>query len=358
MKDQQHIVVVGGGLAGTFMALRLVIAGHQVSLFDRREAHTASMVAAGMYNVITGRFGAKSWLADRLLQEIDDFFGQEGIAHLKQYVHPSLIYRPFKTYEEYNKWTSRSVDPDFAHLVTFFEDPIHEDIIENPFGGIKILPCGWVDTVGFIQAAHQWLDEQEGVNIFPWELGYEQIELEKRKIERDGMLVSFDQIVFAQGPKLGDNPFFPEIKIIPNKGEILRIQLEGAELPFTLSKKIYMISQGNHQYIVGSTYQNSFEHPFPTEEGRQEIESFIRKAIRIPYKVLEQKAGIRPTTPNRRPVVGTHPLHSFVHAIGGFGTKGILLGPYCSRLLVQKMFAGVDEIPEEAKLERFSPPKS
>lgn len=353
MKGKQHIAILGGGLAGTFLALRLCQRGHQVTMLDDRHPQSASRAAAGLYNVITGRFGAKSWMADVLLPEIKSFFEEAERKPLAQFVHPDIIYRPFKTIEEYNKWTARSADPAYAHLVDFLEKPIYDDLIENPFGGIKILPCGWVETAAFIDAAHQFMEAKYAFHFVPQKIAYKQIDLGQRKIIRDGMSIRFDQMVFAEGHGLAENPFFPALKIIPNKGEVLLVEAEGWKLPFTLSKKIYMANREKNLYVVGSTYKNKFEHRNPTEEGREEIEFFLKKAIKQAYKVVDHWAGIRPTTSNRRPVMGTHPDYSWVHVLGGFGTKGILLGPYFSKLLVEKIEGGSPDVPDEASLERF-----
>ena len=64
----QQIAIIGGGLAGSFLALRLCLKGHSVYLFDEAISNSASRVAAGLFNVITGRYGAKSWEADFIIE--------------------------------------------------------------------------------------------------------------------------------------------------------------------------------------------------------------------------------------------------------------------------------------------------
>ncbi|MCI4670917.1 MAG: FAD-binding oxidoreductase [Bacteroidia bacterium] len=353
MKDRKHIAILGGGLAGTFLALNLCRRGHQVTMMDDRNPNSASRAAAGLYNVITGRFGAKSWMAETLLKEINSFFFHDEWPDLNKYIHPEVIYRPFKTIEEYNKWTVRSADPEYAHLVEFSEKPIYPNLIENPFGGIKILPCGWVETRAFVDAAHEFMESKYPFHFIPYRIAYDQIDLANKTISRDATFIRFDHIVFAQGHFLTENPFFPKIKVIPNKGEILLIETDGWKLPFTLSKKIYMVHRTKNRYVVGSNYQNRFEHPNPSPEGREEIEFHLQKAIRQAYKVVDHWAGIRPTTPNRRPIIGTHAKYQHAHVLGGFGTKGILLGPYFSGLLADRIEGSSPDIPEEAKLDRF-----
>lgn len=350
---QQHIVIVGGGLAGSFLAMRLCRRGHRVSLFDDKKPGGASMAAAGLYNVITGRYGAKTWEAEKLLEEIKALFSQREWDKLRSYVQPSLIYRPFKTEEERQKWVERREDPAFRNLVSFQDAPWKEHTIINPFGGIRILPCGWVNIPGLIKAIPPLLESRFSFRYFPSHLSYNQIDLKKREVALDGLKIGFDHIVFAEGYRLKENPFFSFLKIVPNKGEILALKALDWQLPFVVSKKVYLIPWGQDHYVLGSNYQRYFDHPHPTKEGREEIESYLQKAIKGRYEVIDHWAGIRPTTPNHKAIVGTHPEREKVHVLGGFGTKGILQGPYFSRLLAEIIEGREVEIPKEAGIERF-----
>ncbi|MCB0856012.1 MAG: FAD-binding protein, partial [Bacteroidetes bacterium] len=79
--------IIGGGLAGCLMAARLAMRGQEVVLIDHPQPNSPSKVAAGLFNVITGRFGAKSWLADTLLEELNQFLQIPAFLSLQPYVH-------------------------------------------------------------------------------------------------------------------------------------------------------------------------------------------------------------------------------------------------------------------------------
>ncbi|MEO0468324.1 MAG: FAD-binding oxidoreductase [Bacteroidota bacterium] len=348
------IAIVGGGLAGSFLAARLSSYGHAVALFDDPQPNSASRIAAGMFNVITGRFGAKSWEADRLLEELRSFFFDDPLFFsLQPFLHYAQIYRPFKTVEEYNKWLSRAHEPAFAHLVEREEEPLFPGQIENPWGGIRIIPCGWAETDRILDGILDILRTQPDFSYFQQRVTAGQIDLDRKIIATRTGELEFEQIVFCEGPQAKDNPFFSHLPIIPNKGEILLIEAPELELPFLLSKKVYLIPQGQDRFIVGSTYQNQFEHAEPTEAGKAEICSYLDKALKVPYTVIDHKAGIRPTTSDRRPIVARHPEHDFMHFLGGFGTKGMLAGPYCARLLADYLDTGNWTVPPEVDGARF-----
>ena len=351
--SMQHFVIIGGGLAGTLMAVRLIQAGQAVTLFDERRESSASSVAAGLFNIITGRFGAKSWQGEMLLAELKAFLNQPTFGDLSKHVHEEIIYRPFRDAEAYNKWIGRTADPAFSHLIHFEEKPLLPKKLHNELGGIRILPCGWIHIPGLIDQLQHWLKQQPNFQLHRVSLDYSQIDIEQKIVHFDGKLIKFDHLICCEGAMIKQNPWFSYLPVIPNKGEVLLIEVPDLELPFVLSKKVYVIPASEGEYVVGSTYFNKFDHVNPSEKGKIEISTHLKKAIRLPWKVIDHRAGVRPTTPNRRPIIGTHPTYPYLHTCTGFGTKGLLLGPYCSRLLTAKILNENPNIPQEISVERF-----
>ena len=351
--SSNRYAIIGGGLAGSFMAARLALAGQEIILFDHPQPNSASNVAAGLFNVITGRFGAKSWLADTLLEKLGEFLQIPAFQSLQSFVHYHTIYRPFREVSEFNKWQNRTADDRFSHLFELKESPQFVDQIINPHGGIEILPCGWIDLRGFLTKMREILTQDLGVYLIEEKIDYQQIDLGQKYVHSASGKESFDHLIFCEGAGTVNNPFFQFLPIIPNKGELLIIHANDLNLPFVLSKKVYLIPLGDQLFLTGSTYKNQFPHPHPTEEGKAEIQQIIDLAIKVPYEIVDQKAGIRPTTKDRRPIAGTHPEKPFLHIVTGFGTKGVLLSPYISELMAEILVKGENNLHSEAKLNRF-----
>lgn len=348
--ERKRFLIVGGGLAGSMLAARLCLKEQEVVLLDDRDPHAASAVAAGLFNVITGRFGAKSWMADALVPELRNFLEIPAFQKLKSFVHDSLIYRPFKTAEEYNKWTARSEEDAYKDWADFLSYPQYSDYIENPLGGIMIKQCGWLDIPHFLEKLQQILVDQFQLEI--QYVAFEEAGLDLGKMTY-GDFGTFDEIIFCSGYRSKDISLFSELPIIPNKGEVLLLEIPDLRIPFVLSKKVYLIPQGEQKFICGSTYKNQFDDPHPTQSGKEEICFHLEKALKVPYKVLEQRSGIRPTTPNRRPVLGTHPAHDHLHYFGGFGTKGVLLSPYFSKKMAEYVCGGKEDFLKEVSIGRY-----
>ncbi|GAB4403934.1 MAG: FAD-dependent oxidoreductase [Bacteroidia bacterium] len=350
----KHYAIIGGGLAGSLLAARLCMAGQAVSLFDDAAPAAASRVAAGMFNIVTGRFGALTWQAATLLGDLRQWLAQEALAPLRQYVHDGPIFRPFHDAEDYNKWSARAAAPEFAPWIDFSERPLYPDFIHNPLGGIRILACGWMDTGGLITALQDLLVRDWGLKRYTGNLLPAQVDLPGRRIESPGgETIAFDDLVCAQGYRVGEWPWWRDLPLIPNKGELLLVEPAGWTLPLALSKKVYVVPLPDGRLVVGSTYEKVFAHTGPTGQARSEIGRHLDGLLRQPYSIVGQWAGVRPTTPNRRPIVGTHPHHPHLHLLTGFGTKGVLLAPYCSRLLAARLLGQPVILPAEIDLARF-----
>ena len=62
-------------------------------------------------------------------------------------------------------------------------------------------------------------------------------------------------------------------------------------------------------------------------------EQLLQQWVKVPYKIVEHRASVRPATLERRPFVGLHPLHKNVGILNGMGTKGCSLAPFFARQL-------------------------
>ena len=79
----------------------------------------------------------------------------------------------------------------------------------------------------------------------------------------------------------------------------------------------------------------------------------LNEWLKLPYKVLDHQASVRPATIERRPFVGLHPNHKQVGILNGMGTKGCSLAPYFAKQLVDHLLYD-KEISAEADIHRFS----
>ena len=67
-----------------------------------------------------------------------------------------------------------------------------------------------------------------------------------------------------------------------------------------------------------------------TEEARVQLQQGLENLFKsLPDDLtIEQSAGVRPATSDRKPFIGTHPLNDKIKLFNGFGARGSLTIPW------------------------------
>ena len=83
---QTDILIIGQGICGTFLSWYLQRAGISHVVIDHPQSNTASKVAAGIINPVTGRRIVKTWLIDEVMP-----FAQQAYAELSASLNITAI---------------------------------------------------------------------------------------------------------------------------------------------------------------------------------------------------------------------------------------------------------------------------
>ncbi|HRJ29447.1 MAG TPA: FAD-binding oxidoreductase [Cyclobacteriaceae bacterium] len=325
-------IIVGQGLAGSCLALQLLFRQKRVLVVDRVREHAATRVAAGLFNPITGRAMTKTWMADALFSYLHSFYSQAEYFLKAKCLSSMPLYRPFVSIEEQNEWMGRSSDTDYVgYIERLHTSPFYAHQVNNPFGGMLLKQCGYVDTVLFSTALRDYLKNTSA-------LLDEDFDEDALKIETSGLTYKSWQakrIIFCTGEKVRTSSFFSWLPIRPLKGETLTLATD-EPVKVIYNRGVYLVP---HLWKVGATYSND-STPSISEAGRQELTEKLNNLIAFPYDIVNQQWGIRPTTPDRRPIIGPHPAYEKIIIFNGLGTKGVSLAPYFSDELTRWMENG------------------
>jgi glycine/D-amino acid oxidase-like deaminating enzyme len=160
------------------------------------------------------------------------------------------------------------------------------------------------------------------------------------------------KVIFCDGIGINVNPYFSWIPVIPLKGETLTVSLsEEPEVIF--NRGVYIVpTRVEKSFMVGATYNPNDATQETTASARNELEEKLKELIKIPFTINHQNWGMRPTTPDRRPILGWHPEFKNLIIFNGLGTKGVSLAPYFSGVLAAWL-EGHGEIPQAVNIERF-----
>jgi len=166
-------------------------------------------------------------------------------------------------------------------------------------------------------------------------------------------------LVIAAGAGAGTIEGLPaaaRVPVRPVKGQILRLRATAAA-PQPLSRvlrtdDVYAVPRDDGTLVVGATVE---ERGFDTAVTAGAVLDLLRYAYDVvpgiaELELAETGAGLRPTAPDNRPVVGEGALTGLIWATGHW-RNGVLLAPVTADAVVAVLTGG--SLP--AFLEQFSP---
>jgi len=345
----KDVLIVGQGICGTFLSWWLEKKGLSFVVIDEQRPHTASRSAAGLINPVTGRRIVKTWMIDELLAfakpAYDEMGRTLGIEFLKQVsvvdFFPSAQMRLafLQRYEE---------DPQYLQLPQDEHD--YDPLFRSDLGYGMINPCYLVDLPGLLSSCRQHLLQQN--LLFEDAFDYQYLITGEQHIQYKD--ITARMVIFCDGVQSADSSYFSRLPFAPNKGEALILDIPELPPSATVYKKgMTLAPWKDGLYWVGSSYEWSFSNPGPTENFRQRAESLMKEWLKLPFRIIDHIASVRPATLERRPFVGFHPLYPAVGILNGMGTKGCSLAPFFAHQLSEHIAHG-EVIQADADVKRFA----
>lgn len=341
MRITKDILLVGAGIAGTFLQRELVLQ-HNASVYwiDNDHFLSSSILAAGITNPVTGKRATLIPDADILIQKRKEWQDKDPL--FARYFVQKNAFRPFKTIDDVNAWTARSTNmPVTIHYTNPQPEYIHANL-----GGIEIHNAGYMHVYPFLQEA-----KKQG-NCINSKINYSDINIEQHQIVWKKENMTFKHVIFCEGNQVRYNPYLSWLPIIPTKGEILEIEVKKPICTqFIYSTGIYIVPKTHNRYFVGATYNPDDTDANPTQQGKNELIQKLNAFLKVPYKLTGHWAGIRPATLDRIPLIGIHPYHENVWFFNGLGSKGVFYAPLLAEYLAQTILCQTP-IPEQFTLFR------
>ncbi len=334
---------MGQGVAGSALAWTLDQRGCSVLLADNPALPSASRVAAGIVNPLTGRKLVQTWKANELFPFLHQFYSSIE-QHLQvQFFHPKTIYRPFRSLDEQTAYTALTADPDIRQYVSeSVDNQAYSDYIHNPFGGLEVTQAGWLDLTEFVRIIKGYFVRKN--QYFEGQVTVTDLTVREEGVEWKG--IQINKVIFCDGVLARENPLFNWLPYNPVKGQILTALVENYSIKNIVNQGIFILPVREGLVKIGATYSWHDLDWQTTEDGRAFLESKIGAVLKVPYQVVNQQAGIRPSTKDRRPFIGMHPTQPGIGIFGGMGTKGVSLAPYLAEQFARYLLDGEDLEPE------------
>ncbi len=346
MKKVDYIIV-GFGIAGVSLSGQLLRRGNNFVVVDHPR-HSATRTAGGVVNPVVLKGFTAAWNAKEFLSYATPFYSELEKHLSSKFINEVDILRVFSSYEEQNQWLVAS---DKRELSTFLSSKIYSDHTTNwinNYGYGKVHQAYQIDTKQLLRdfALHLSKIEQYRSEVF----NYDDLEIGDNEI-RYGNL-SARKIIFAEGASVLSNPFFPTDAVLPKKGEYITIHAPGLQLKSVLKGPFFVIPMGKDQFKVGATFAHGDDTLEITDKGRSQLVLGLQKILHIPFEVIDQEAGFRPTVKDRKPIVGNLPENENIYFLNGLGTRGLLMAPLIAKWLLDYSEEQI-EILDEVNLKRF-----
>lgn len=354
IKPQQitHTLIIGAGLAGCCLAWRLEQAGRPFRLIGSSLLPSAANVAAGIINPVTGRWMTKSWRFDDFASEAARFYAAVEQAFSIKLYHPISARRYCLNAEDAKRACRRCRNPRYATVLGEFDAPeTAGGLFNNPHGSFAIQGVAYVDLPRFVETlqAH-----------FKRVAHYEDRVFAHRALEKTDLGWSYaDQtyrrVIFCEGAALKVNPWFQDLPFSPAKGETLLCHSKGLEGEGQLYHHgKWLLPYPDGTFRIGATYDETDPSPEPTKLAREKLCQAFHSMMQVPHplKILDQPAGIRPSTGDARPFLGAHRSEPGLFIFNGLGSKGASLAPTLSRELLEFVFEN-KALDSETDIRRF-----
>lgn len=342
------VIVVGGGLAGTLLALELERRGRRVLLVDDDLRDAATPVAAGLLNPVTGMRLSPTPGAALLIPAAIETFRSLEQKFGRTIFRALPLFRAYSNEAERDLKRRRAAEPDAAR---WFGDEVAPEAVHPalhaPLGGFMIVGGGWVDLPALLAGAREHFTQADappapgapgesppGVTLLTTRFDHAGVEILKKGAGVRWRGVTAKHLVFAEGAGVRANPWFRDLAWQPAKGEFITCETDLAGGPdFALKIGLMAIPLGDGRWRVGSNYEWEKLDTAPTPAVRDMLLAGFAKMFRTPPRatVVTHLAGVRPAAKGARPIVGRHPDHPALHVFNGFGAKGCTWTPAYAR---------------------------
>ena len=328
MKD---LLIVGFGLAGLSMARH---AGQKNKTFDiiSNQSQLSSRIAGGILNPVVVKRMKPVWQVEEFLPfAIEYYKSLDQKFQITSYQDQSI--KVFvHDIEQENNWYEAKDKPRLTpYLSSEVKVNTNKSIQVDKIGEVK---AGLVNLIKLLNSAKAYFENHN--SLISKTFDYSKLNIQSNKLNYNGF--DYQHIVFCEGFGVTHNPYFNNLGIYGNKGDYLILKSKNLKLKQILKAKYFLIPLGDDLYKFGATYQREPLNHEPSENAKAQMLDALDKMIDEPYEIVDQICGIRPTTRDRRPVLGKHQNYSNVHILNGFGSRGTMISPLLGKQLIQHIF--------------------
>ena len=344
-------LIVGQGLAGSIVAWLLIQAGQRVLIADGQPQLAASRTAAGIINPVTGRRWVKTPYVDICLPAAHRLYDTFEQQFDRPFFHRRGFLRLLRSDADRAALQKRRADVDYAdYLGDYLASGSSEYALDDPWGCVEQWGCGYLETEVLLDLLRCWFQGRGCLVDAPF--GCEDLDLEQTPLCWLGRRIH--RIVFCEGAKAVNNPWFGWLPFQLSKGDILTLETDSPLPRHIINREQWLLPTGDGIFKFGASYQWAPLDSRPDAKAAWQLldrlGTFFKSALSA--EVIRHQSGIRPGTRDKQPFIGVHPRYERLLMFNGFGSKGVLLIPWYAQRLVDFLLHNVP-LPPHADIRRF-----
>jgi len=328
-------IIIGQGICGTFLSWNLIKAGKTVLVIDEPSLFSASKVASGVINPVTGRRIVRTWEIETLMpyavQAYTEMGNELGLNLIRQ-----CNVLDFHSTPQMKLAFKERLPNETTYLKLPKNPKQWNEYFNSSFGIGEINPCWLIDIQAMLDGWRKKLIEQDALLNTHFNLSDTSI-LNDKIIYKD---YTANKIIFCDGTTGLNNPYFHLLPFAPNKGEALIASIPDLPLTHIYKQGISIVPWRDGLYWIGSSYEWNFSNPNPTEAFKNKIEHQLKHWLKLSYSIVDHLASVRPANMERRPFIGFHPINSSIGIMNGMGTKGCSLAPFFANQFTEAILNG------------------
>ncbi|TDH26178.1 FAD-binding oxidoreductase [Segetibacter sp. 3557_3] len=341
-------LIVGQGICGTLLSWNLQKAGKKVIVIDEPQPFTASKVASGVVNPVTGRRIVRTWRIEELLPfalETYTTLGDELGTRLVEHCSILDFFPGLQMKESFEKRLAEETD--YLHI------PGNQEALTTlfnyHFGVGEIRSCLLVDLNELLAGWRTMLMQRNSLReeAFEWE----ECLVDSSQVQYKDIRAKV--VICCEGVRGFTNPYFKNLPYTRMKGEALIVSIPGLPADNIYKQGINIVPWEDGLFWIGSTYEWEFTDLMPTSAWRLKVEEQLKYWLKLPYTIVDHLASERPANMERRPFVGVHPRYPSVGILNGMGAKGCSLTPFFAKQLTDFLINGTP-IYHDADVTRFA----
>ena len=344
--EQQHIAIIGAGVAGLSTAWAFAARGHQVTLYEQT-------------NALSGASGNPLALLNPKLCPIEQ--SHEHLMTLS-WQHALNFYKNFNAFRplQIQQIALKNAD-ELLDLVNQYPAQVvtnSANSLETDYSSILLTEAGSVSP-------HQLRDEilqHPCINLkIAHVTALVSCENKVQLQTNNEIIAEADQVIVCcarESAALFDN--YPQLK--PIRGQVSWVDNTFAPLPLNEAYSYggYCMQLDASQMILGASfYPNREDQDVLPEDHVHNFELihsvFTEYAKKLPSPSTWQgRASIRAQSLDYFPLIGKMQENSRIATFAGLGSKGFLFAPLCSEILVAQMLGEACPVPDRL-LQKLNP---